>query len=74
LGKVQRNRPLHKWFLSVGEGTNEQHDGLEYTMALCNWVKFGGSTAQEGLEDLLDAMDQVALSLSQDHTPASERG
>jgi hypothetical protein len=56
LGQCPEEQAFAEWFLSVGEGTNQQYDGLEYTMALCNCVKFGGSTAQEGLEDLLDAI------------------
>jgi hypothetical protein len=56
LGQSPEEQAFAQWFLSVGEGTNQQHDGLEYTMTFCDHVKFGGSTTQEGLEDLIDAI------------------
>jgi hypothetical protein len=52
LGRVQRKRPL-QWFLSVGEGTNQQHDGIEYVMPLPDHVQVGGGTGEEGLENLI---------------------
>ena len=42
-----------QWPLSVDEGVNQQHGGVEYTIPLPDHVKIGGRIAEEGLEDLL---------------------
>ena len=39
-----------QWLLSVSEGTNQQHGGVEYTMSRSDHVNIGGRTAEGGLE------------------------
>ena len=55
LGQSPEEQAFAQWLLSVGEGTNQQHGGVEYTMSLPDHVKVGGRTAEEGLERLLHA-------------------
>ena len=55
LGQSPEEQAFAQWLLSVGEGTNQQHGGVEYTMPLPDHVKIGGGTAEEGLESLLHA-------------------
>ena len=49
-----------QWPLSVGEGINWQHGGVEYTISLPDHVKIGGRIAEECLESLLHALWIVA--------------
>lgn len=55
LGQSSEEQAFAQWLLSVGEGTNEQYGGVEYTMSLPDHMKIGGRTAEEGLESLLHA-------------------
>ena len=55
LGQCPEEQAFAQWLLSVGEGTNQQHSGVEYTMPLPDHVKIGGRTAEGCLESLLHA-------------------
>jgi hypothetical protein len=53
LGQGPEEQAFAQWLLSVGEGTNLQHDGVEYTMPLPPHVKIGSGTTEDALESLL---------------------
>ena len=50
LGQSPEEQTFAQWLLSVGEGTNQQHGGMEYTMSLPDHVKISGRTTEGGLE------------------------
>jgi len=55
LGQSPEEQAFAQWLLSLGEGTNVQHGGVEYTTSLTDHVRVGGSRAEEALKSILDA-------------------
>ena len=45
-----RGQVFAQWLLSVGEGSNQKHGGVEYSMSPPDHVKISGRTAEGGLE------------------------
>ena len=52
LGQSPEDRSLHKWLLSVGEGSNQQHGGVDYSMSPPDHVKISGRAVEGGLESV----------------------
>ena len=74
LGQSPEEQAFAQWFPSVGEGTNQQHSGVEYTMPLPDHVRIGGGTAREACRVFSIQLTQVSPILSQDHQGTSQRG
>ena len=73
LGQSPEEQAFAQWLLSVGEGTNQLHGGVECTMSPPDHVNISGRTAEGGLESL-HATYQISLTLNQGHQDTLQRG